>query len=223
MTYVYIDESGQSKATSSEKGLVVASFASKNQNLAANAFKKWRKRKFPHWSHNLGEIKFSNSGITPELHAKTLTYFASLDIEIRSAFFLSENVPAEFMDEDGPHDGILYVHAIEQLLRSYMPLDDLIFIVCCDKRHIKDMSEKQFTDYLRTVLAASASHNARVEVLTADSASNANLQVADWIVGALATHLNEKRNGDTYYKILEPKFGAAPIEIFPSQIAKDRN
>ena len=39
-----------------------------------------------------------------------------------------------------------------------------------------------------------------------DSTTNANIQIADWIAGALYRYLEGKPNGDEYYKILKNNF-----------------
>ena len=110
--------------------------------------------------------------------------------------------------------GVLYTNVIGEILEKYIPTDDKEIHIFCDQRSLKGMTKRQFESAIFGRLLPLCASDARVQVEMIDSAKNANIQIADWISGALARYLEKGHLGDDFYKILKNNLLDSGKEFF---------
>ena len=212
--YIFLDESGQFTKHNNEQYFVVASFTVGNQRRTDKALRRWFKKKFPKKLRNQSEIKFSNNKITDELRLKTLKYIGNLDVRIYYAYLLRNNIPDNYRQKDKLQSGDLYTHIIGEVLEMYLPTSDLEFRVFCDQRHLKGITHSEFKKILRARLLPLLPAGAVIEIEMIDSTTNANVQIADWIAGALTWDLENKNLGKGCKAILKNNILGEGKELF---------
>lgn len=203
MSVIFLDKSGQFKRNNKEDYFIVASFIVGNQKRTKKQIKSWFKTKFPRKLRNLSEIKFSNKAISNSLKLKTIKFISDLDVRIIYTYLLKKNIPEEYYKKDKLQSGLLYTNIIGETLDMYFPIADKEFRVFCDKRHLKGLKHKDFISFLRSRILPNLSSNSILQIEMLDSTCNANIQIADWIVGAIAYYYEGKLLGDDYYEILK--------------------
>ena len=210
--YVFIDESGNFTGDKN-RYFIVGGFISGNQRRTAKAFRKWQKTKFPKKLRYKNEVKFSDSGLDDELRLKTLSYFAKQDIRIFYTFLRGENIPQEYRKKKGMETGLLYAEVVAKTLNLLFPTTDLEFRIFRDKRHLRRLTEKKFNEILKLDLLPKLSPKTLVQIEAVDSAGSPNIQIADWICGAVFRYYNKRRNGDRFYATIKNSI-VAPDELF---------
>jgi hypothetical protein len=111
----------------------------------------------------------------------------------------------------------LYTQILGEILEAYFPIVDPIFSVRCDQRRLKGLKQKEFIEILRARLLPIAPTNSLIDIKQVDSTTDVNIQIADWIVGALAAQLNNKSLGAKYHDILKENIIGSPIELFKTE------
>lgn len=202
MPTIFIDESG-SFAKEGNPYFVVASFTVGNPTRTEKQFRSWQHTKFPKKLRNVSEVKFSEPGIDTKLREKTLKYLASLDIRIRYTYLKLSNIPNEYHHKGSLRDGHLYAHVIAQTIEKYLPPTDGILRVFCDQRSLKGLPQRTFTKELIDQFRPLVPGKTLLEIRMIDSTKTANMQIVDWIAGALAAHLNGKPAGEKYFQYLK--------------------
>lgn len=199
--FVFLDESGNFKGGEGEY-FVVGGFVTGDPRRTAKAFRRWQYEKFPRKIRAKTEVKFTDTGLNDQLRLKTLAYFARQDIRILYSYLHTKNIPSEFRKGGSLETGHLYAEIVAQTLDVLFPVADNEFIVTLDHRQLKSMSQAEFRETTLLHLRLKFSPKAVVYVNTIDSATNANIQIADWICGALYRHYMQGINGDKFYEIL---------------------
>ncbi len=204
MPYIYLDESGN--LTKARNGhFIVASFSIGNPKRVANAFRRWQKSKFPKKLRWQAEIKFNNSSLDDALRRKTLQHLAEQDIRIFYTYLSTMNIPDEYMKKDRVHEsGLLYLEIVGATLELYLPLTTAEFRVIRDQRTTKGMTSRAFNEALQARLLPKMPAKTLFQVEAVDSTTSAQVQVADWICGALARYHEGKPHGQEFYDILKP-------------------
>lgn len=203
MPNIFLDESGQFTKHNDEAYFVVASFTIGDPKRTAKQFRVWQKTKFPKRMRNQAEIKFSEVKITDELRLKTLKFFSDLDIRINFVYLKKDNISDDFKRKEKIKSGELYVHIIGELLRMYLPINDLEFRVFCDQRHLKGITRAEFKKTLKVSLMPLLPKNTIIQIEMIDSTSNENIQIADWVAGAIKCYLESGRLGGEFWKTLK--------------------
>jgi len=198
--FVFLDESG---SFFEDDYFIVGGFLSGGQRRTAKAFRKWQHQKFPKKIRAKTEVKFDDTGLTHALREKTLAYFASQDIRIFYTFLNKANIPLEYRTKRGIESGHLYTEIVAQTLDLLFPNTDDEFFVLIDQRQLKKVTKAEFKDKIELHLQLKAQKGAFVRVDTDDSTTNANIQIADWICGALFHYHMRRPNGKRYYEILK--------------------
>lgn len=212
--YIFIDESGQFTKHNNEEYFVVASFTTGDPTRIAKRFRSWTRSRFPRKMKTQNEIKWSSSKINNSLRLRTLKHISKLDVRIRFVFLLRKNIPYNYHNKHGLESGLLYTNVIGDVLEDYLPIDENSFLVFCDRRHLKKMSEKSFRSILETRLLTNLSSNSIVKIKMVDSTTNVNIQVADWIAGGLTWYLEGHPLGDECFKILKNNLLGNGKELF---------
>jgi len=203
MSYIFLDESGQFNKHNDEKYFIVGSFTVGDQRRTEKQFRAWQHEKFPRKLRYQSEIKFSEVKIPDTLRLKTLKFLSNLDVRINFSYLLRQNIPDDFIKKDKLQSGLLYTHIIEKTLEMYLPINDREFRVFCDRRHLKGIKHSRFREILISGLLPQLPNGAIVQIEMVDSTSNANIQIADWISGALARYFEKKNLGDKCHQILK--------------------
>lgn len=217
MSIVFVDESGTFLPCKGQEHFVIGSFTVGDPKRTAKMFRSWQASKFPKRKRGQSEIKFSESGITDNLRIQTIKHISSLDVRIRYGYLRCERLPHTSYDQIGVREGFLYTQILGQILESYFPITESAFSVRCDQRQLKGLKRKEFVDILTTRLLPIAPPNTMIDIKQIDSTTDANIQIADWIVGALAAQLNQKPLGEKYYNILKENIIGSPIELFKAE------
>ena len=201
--YIFIDESGQFAKSNGEKYFIVASFTVGNPRRTEKSFRSWQHSRFPRKMRNQSEIKFSDVKIEDALRLRTLKKIADLDIRIHYAYLLKKNIPDDYWKKEKLESGHLYVNIICDLLEMYFPINDIDLMISCDQRHLKRIKRKDFKSMVKARLSPSLSPKANIQIEMIDSTSSANIQIADWIAGAISWYLEKKDLGEECYQILQ--------------------
>ena len=214
MSFIYIDESGQFKKSNDGEFFVVASFTVGDSKRTEKRFKSWLKEKFPKKMRSQPEIKFSDATIKDELRIKTIKFIANLDVIIRYSFLKRANIPEGYIRKEKIKSGELYTHIVGDVLEKYLPITDHEFRAFCDQRHVKGITKAKFKSILEAQIRPKLPKNTIIQIEMVDSTSSANIQIADWITGALAHYLEGKKNGKLYFDILKNNIIAEGNELF---------
>ena len=215
---IYLDESGQFTKHDHEQYFVIGSFTVGDPKRTSKQFKSWCVKHFPKVMRNQCEIKWSATGIPQDLRLKTLKFISKLDIRIRFIYLLKNNIPAQYRNESKFKDGLLYTNVVGELLEMYFPVTDQDFRVFCDKRKLSGMTTGSFKQALKARVLPSLPKNPLIQIETIDSKNNINIQIADWISGALAYYLENKTQGNDYYAILKGNIIGEEKELFNTPV-----
>jgi len=214
MPYIFIDESGQFSKGNNEKYFVIGSFTVGKPRRTEKQFKSWQRSKFPKRMRFQPEIKFSDVKIEDNLRLKTLKCISDLDIRIRFIYLQKKNIPEAYWKKKKLKSGLLYTNIVGELLDLYLPINDFEFRVFCDERHLKRLRRSKFKRDLKSRLLPNLSPKCIIQIEMIDSKKNVNIQIADWIVGALGRYLENKNLGDECFQILKNNIISEGKELF---------
>lgn len=214
MLHIFLDESGQFSQNNSDKYFVIASFTVGEPRRTAKHFRAWCRTKFPRKMRNRMEIKYSDSGIAKTLRIKTIQYISKLDVRIRYSYIKRENIPEKFRRKSSIESGLVYTHIVGETLSMYLPATDLLFHVFCDQRRLKGISKTQFIEIVKIQLLPNLPKDAQIKIQMVDSKQYPNIQIADWLVGALAAYLNNKPQGKELFEVLRNNIIGEGKEMF---------
>jgi len=201
--FIYLDESGNLTKKNGQY-FVVGSFTVGDPKRIANAFKKWQKSKFPKQLRSQPEVKFNDSHLNDDLRLKTLKFLAKQDIRIFYTYLKIINIPTEyFVKEDNIKTGLLYTEIVGETLESYLPITEPEFRIFRDHRILKGISKSAFNTHLTTKLLPLLPAKTRIQIQALDSTESPQVQVADWICGALARFHEQKPSGKEFYSVLK--------------------
>jgi hypothetical protein len=214
MPYIFLDESGQFTKHNHENYFVIASLTVGEPRRTAKGFRAWCRSHFPRKMRDQSEIKWSSTRYPDELRLKTLREISKLDVRIRFAYLLHRNIPADYRHKNKLQSGLLYTNIVGEILASYLPITDKEFRVFCDCRRLSGMSESEFKEVLKARLLPALPKDVVLQIEMVDSAAVVNVQIADWIAGALARYLEKGRLGEECSKILKGNIIGEGIELF---------
>ncbi len=214
MAYIYIDESGQFTKNSKEKYFVIGSFTVGDPSRTEKRFKSWQRSRFPRKMSTQPEIKFSDVKITHALRLATLRYISELDVRIRYVFLKNKNIPDEYNHNGKIKSGQLYTQIIGEALENYLPINEPEFRVFCDERHLKGVTRIQFKELIKTRLLPLLPAKSLIQIEMKDSTQCANIQIADWVTGALAHFIEEKPFGKDYFSTIKNNIIGEGQELF---------
>lgn len=200
--FIFLDESGNFTGKK-DQYFIIGGFITGNQRRTAKAFRKWQRLKFPKKLRHKNEVKFNDTGLNEKLQLKTLSYFIKQDIRVFYSFFKSSNIPLKFRAKKHFESGILYAEVVAQTLDLLLPVGDFEFRVFRDKRHLSRVAQARFNEILKLNLLPGLPSKAIIQIESIDSSTNSNIQIADWICGALFQYHNKRDIGARYFSILK--------------------
>jgi len=212
--YIFLDESGQFTRHNDDEYFIVAAFTVGDYRRTGKALRKWYKSKFPRKMKTQPEIKFSDRRISAELRLKTLKYISNLDVRVNYVYLLRKNIPEDYRYKDRLLSGHLYTKIIGELLEMFLPTEELEFRAFCDEGQLKGIRRSDFKKMLRAQMLPLLPAGSIVEIEMIDSISNVNIQIADWIVGALAWSLENRKLGAECGNILKNNIIGGGKELF---------
>ena len=118
--------------------------------------------------------------------------------------------------------GILYTEVIGELLEMYLPTNDRELRIFCDQRKLLGVSKKQFQDIISAKMLSKLPAKSICTVDMLDSLKEPNIQIADWITGSIARHLENKVLGDKLYEILKNNILEDGKELFNNDWEKTK-
>ena len=200
--FIFLDESGNF-AKDNHSYFIVGGFLTGKQKRTAKAFRSWQHIKFSNKKLRYrAEVKFSDTRLTDDLRAKTLLHFTEQDIRIFYTFLNKENIPLEFRQSKGLESGRLYAEIVAKTIQLLLPAADLEFRIFSDKRSLKRISQSEFRELIRLDLLPKLPAKVALQIETVNSSTNPNIQIADWICGALYRYYNKGRSGEKFYDII---------------------
>ena len=201
--FIYLDESGN-LTKNNGKYFIVASFTVGDPRRIGKAFRRWQKSKLPRKLKSQPEIKFNDSHLTDDLREKTLKFLAKQDIRIFYTYLKITNIPNEFRDKEGAtKTGLIYTYIVGDTLNLYLPIPETEFRIFRDQRILKGITLKMFNDHLRSQLLPQLPAKTILQIQAMDSTSSPQIQVADWVCGALARYHEGKPKGEEFFNILK--------------------
>ena len=213
--YIFLDESGDFTKHNHEEYFVVASFTVGDQRRTRKSIRKWFSNKFPKRMRKQGEIKWSASGIDDRLRLRTIEHIAALDVRIRYGFLRRMNVPSTYRNKRNKiESGRLYTTVVAEVLEGYLPVKDRYIHIYCDRKSLKGMTQREFESAIRERLLPLCTPDTLIRVEMIDSTTNENIQIADWMAGAIRWHLEGEAAGAEYLDILKNNLLEAGKEFF---------
>ena len=213
--YIFLDESGDFTKHNHEEYFVIGSFTVGNQRKTDKEFIKWFRTKFPRKMKTQNEIKWSATGISDELRLKTLKCISKMDVRIRYGYMLRNNIPSTYINKKNKiHAGVLYTNIVAEILEQYLPTDEKEIHIFCDRKHLKGMTKQDFESAIIARLLPYCSSSTLIQVEMIDSVTNRNIQIADWIAGAIFRYYEKGPYGEEYFKILKNNFLGEGKEFF---------
>ncbi len=212
--YIFLDESGQFTKNKHGEYFIIGSFTVGDPKRIAKDLRVFYKKHFPKKKKHQSEIKWSETGVSDSLRLKTLRFISKLDVRIRYVYLSLDNIPTEYKKGDKLKDGLLYTNVVGELLEMYLPSVDQDFRVFCDQRKLSGMTTKEFKKIIRARVLPNLSKNPIVQIEMVDSASSINIQIADWISGAIARYLGKGHLGEECYSILKENIIGKGKELF---------
>ena len=200
--FIFLDESGNFTGDK-DQYFIVGGFVTGNPKRTAKAFRKWQHTKLSNRKLRYRtEVKFSDTRLTNDSRAKTLLYFTKQDIRIFYSFLKTKNIPLEFRQHKGLESGRLYAEVVAKTIQTLLPTADLEFRIFSDKRSLKRINQAEFRELLKLDLISKLPAKVVLQIETTDSAANPNIQIADWICGALFRYCNKRKSGEKFYDII---------------------
>ena len=200
--FIFLDESGNFSGDKDDY-FIIGGFITGTPRRTAKEFRKWQRKKFPKKLRRKNEVKFSDTGLNNELRLKTLAYFAKQDIRIFYTFLKKENIPPEYRNKKTIETGLLYTEIVAKSINLLVPTTELEFRVFRDKRHLGKISQEKFNGTLKLDLLPKLPAKSLFQIDAVDSSTTPNIQIADWICGALFRYYNKRRNGDRFYATIK--------------------
>lgn len=200
--FIFLDEAGNFKSKK-ESYFIVGGFITGDPKRTAKTFRKWQTKKFPAKIRYKTEVKFSDSGLNENLRLATLKYFCDQDMRIFYSFLNRLNIPPKYRKKKQIQTGLLYAEIVGKTLSLLLPANDSEFRVFRDRRHLKNITEAQFNEALKLDLLPALPAKTLIQIEALDSAASPNIQIADWICGALFRYHNQKESGVHYFSTLK--------------------
>lgn len=219
---IFLDETGQLSKKKNREYFIVATFTTGDPRRTKKKFISWKRLKFPNKLKKLSEVKFSNSAIDDKLRVNTLKEISKLDVRIRYGFIKNENIPLDFYSKNGLRTGHLYTEIVSSILESYLPNSEKEFRVFCDNRHLKNLKKAEFKSIVLSKLLPNATPNSIVQIEMLDSTTSANIQIADWICGALGRYYNKGKLGQECFDIFKNNLLSDGVELFEDYWLKNQ-
>lgn len=201
--YIFLDESGQFTKHNYGEYFVIGSFTIGDQRRTDKSMRGWLRTKFPRKMRKQSEVKWSAGGIDDALRVRTIKHIAKMDIRIRFGYLRRKNIPVKYRRKGKIESGVLYTNIVGEILEKYIPTDEKEIHIFCDCRSLKGLTKKEFEAAIATRLLPLCGPGTLIQVEMIDSTANANIQIADWVSGALARYLEKGPKGEEYYKILK--------------------
>ena len=212
--HIFLDESGNFTKHNHEEYFVIGSFTVGDPKRTAKDLRTFYGKYFPKKMRHQGEIKWSATGISDKLRLKTIRFISKLDVRIRYIYLLKSNIPMGYRTGNKFKDGLLYTNIVGELLDMYLPTVDEDFRLFCDQRRLSGMTKDEFKQIIKSRVLPKLPKNCIVQIEAVDSASKVNIQIADWISGALARYLEKGKLGNEYHAILRANMLGEGKELF---------
>lgn len=216
--YIFLDESGNFGNTNG-KYFIVGSYTVGDPKRIANAFRRWQRSKFPKKLKVQSEVKFNDSHIDDGLRLRTIHFLAKQDVRVFYTYFKVENIPLEYREKGIIKTGLLYTEIVGETLELYLPSTDQDFRIFRDQRILKSVTLPDFNEHLTARLLPELPAKTILQIQAVDSTGSAQVQVADWICGALGRFYEKKAFGEEFYNALKNNI-VGEKELFPDYWTK---
>lgn len=212
--YIFLDETGQISKHKDSKYFILGTFTTGDPRRTQKQFTGWKNKKFPRKLKNLAEIKFSETGLDDVLRLKTLKFISNLDVRIRYSYIELKNLPSDYDGKSGIKAGHLYTDMVSKTLESYLPIAEKSLRLFCDTRNLKGLTSSEFKSIVTSNIRSQVDPKTVIQIERLDSTANTNIQIADWICGALDRYYNRKKYGKECFEIFKNNLIGEGLELF---------
>ena len=219
---IFLDETGQLSKSKDQRYFIIGTFTTGDPRRTQKQFLVWRHNKFPRKLRDLSEVKFSDSDVSDELKLKTIKFISNLDVRIRYSFVELQNISTDYRSKNSIKAGHLYTDMVSKTLESYLPITDNSFRVFCDTRNLKGLTSSEFKSIVASNIKSRLDPKSIIQIERLDSTTNINIQIADWICGALGRYYNDKKFGDEFFASLKNNLLGEGVELFKEKWPRDQ-
>ena len=219
---IFLDETGQLSKSKDGKYFILGTFTTGDPRRTQKQFRVWRHNKFPRKLRDLSEVKFSDSGINDELKLRTIKFISNLDVRIRYTFIELRNISTDYRGKNGIKAGYLYTDMVSKTLELYLPITDSSFRVFCDTRNLKGLTSSEFKSIVSSNIKSRLDPKSIIQIERLDSTTNINIQIADWICGALGRYYNKKKFGNEFFASLKNNLLGEGVELFKKNQSRNQ-
>ena len=212
--HIFLDETGQFTKRENGKFFILGSFTTGDPKRTEKRFKSWRVNRFPRKLRHLPEVKFSNRSLDDRLRLKTLKEISKLDVRIRYSYITRKNIPLDYRHKGAIRTGHLYADIVSKTLEMYLPIADREFRVFCDARNLKGLKRAELKNIIASKILPLLPPKSIIQIEMLDSTTSANIQIADWICGALGRYHNGGKLSVEFMKTLRNNLLGKGTELF---------
>ena len=199
MLYIFADESGNFSGNR-DHYFVLSAFVTSDPRATRKCFLRARQTRLPKKYRHYSEIKFSDRAIPERFKKHVLGRVAQEDVRIYAIFFDKRNLPLSLRRQP---EGLVYCHLVGQLLEMCPLAESREIYIFLDRRNLKGTTRDAFDATLKTRLILSFPRLRRLDIEHVDSTSNVNIQIADFIAGAI---FQKHERGDcSFYDMIRPR------------------
>jgi hypothetical protein len=203
--YVFLDEAGNLRDDRNRHAVLVA-FVTDQPKVTRKCFVRARQAKLPTKYQHYAEIKFSDRVIPDDFKKHVLRQLARTEIQIYALVVVKEHLPPEFRIQA---EGIIYCHLVGQLLELCGLEESNEVYLFLDRRSLQGLTRQEFDARLRHRLLCQLREGVRLEIQHPDSTTNVNVQVADFLCGAIFRKY--ERGNQEHYALIERRIIAEEI------------
>jgi hypothetical protein len=203
--YLYLDESGSLKGDD-DHYFVLLAVATTTPRVMRKCFVRARQTRLPEKYRHYTEIKFSDRVIPDQAKERILRELAELDIGLYALVVDKGGIPEVLRRQP---EGVLYHHLVE-LLTNLCPIGECqALYVNLDRRHLPGLRREVFNAELSAYLFPRLRKGALLEIQHVDSTTDVNIQVADFLVGAV--YHKYARGDERYYALIADRINVERV------------
>jgi hypothetical protein len=197
--YVFVDEAGNLRADRDRYSVLVA-FVTEQPKATRKCFVRAKQTKLPRQYQHYAELKFSDRVIPDDFKKHVLRQVARNEIRIYVLVVAKEYLASNF---SGQAEGMIYCHLVTRLLEScHLAESDEVYLFL-DRRSLGGLTRQEFDARLRRQLLTRLRERARLEIQHPDSTTSVNIQVVDFLCGAVFQKY--ERCNPEYYSLIEDR------------------
>lgn len=200
--HVFVDEVANFRG-GRDRYCIFTAFTTHQPRVTRKCFIRAKQTKLPRKYRHYTEIKFSDRVISAQFKKHVLRQLSQEEIRIYSLVFARDNLPGVLQQQA---DRLIYCDLIGRLLELCPLAESQEVYLFLDSRNLKGLTRREFDMDLRKRLLPQLRKGARLEIQHIDSTTNVNIQVADFLCGAVFQKY--ERGNLEYYTLIADRISA---------------